>query len=92
MDLVELQPAAIINLDCDLYSSAREALEIVAPKLIQGSVILADDWNTFGGDRKSGERKAVSEFLEEHPDIEFENWFPYQYAGQAFIVHINTDS
>lgn len=88
-DLMELQPAAIINLDCDLYSSARDALNIVGPKLIQGSVILADDWNTFAADRKSGERKALSEFLEEHSDIDFETWFTYQHVGQAFIVHRN---
>lgn len=87
--LKQLQPAAIVNLDCDLYASAKDALAIVAPKLVQGSILLADDWNTFSADRNSGERKAITEFLTEHPKISLENWFPYMYVGQAFLVHIS---
>lgn len=85
--LKELEPAVIANIDCDLYSSARDALEIVGQKLTQGSVLLIDDWNTFAADRNAGERKAMREFLKSHPDLEIESWFSYQYAGQAFIVH-----
>jgi len=87
--LKRLQPAAIINLDCDLFASARDALAIVAPNLLQGSILLADDWNTFAADRNSGERKAIAEFLIDHPEISFESWFPYHYVGQAFIVHVS---
>lgn len=84
-----LQPAAIANIGCDLYASARDALEIVAPKLIQGSVLLVDDWNVFAADRNAGERKAVREFLETHPELSIESWFPYENVGQAFLVHKN---
>lgn len=87
--LKQLQPAAIINLDCDLYASAKDALAIVASKLVQGSILLADDWNAFSADRNSGERKAIAEFLIEHPKIHFESWFPYHYVGQAFLVHVD---
>ena len=87
--LEQLQTAAIINLDCDLYASAKDALAIVAPKLVQGSILLADDWNTFSADQNSGERKAVAEFLIEHPEISFESWFSYMYSGQAFLVHVS---
>lgn len=87
--LKELQPAAIVNIDCDLYASARDAVEIVASKLVQGSVLLVDDWNTFAADRNAGERKAMREFLEAHPELSIESWFPYEYAGQAFLVHRN---
>jgi len=85
----ELQPAAIVNLDCDLYVSAVDALAIIKPKLLQGTILLADDWNTFSADRNAGERKAVAEFLIENPNIKFEPWFQYFYAGQAFLVHMD---
>ena len=85
--LASLQPAAIVNLDCDLYESAKDALEVIAPKLTQGSVFLVDDWNTFCARRDQGERRAITEFLARHPEWSFEPWFPYEYSGQSFIVH-----
>lgn len=88
-DIEEIQPAAIINLDCDLYSSACDALALVTRKLIQGTVLLADDWNTFAASGKSGERKAVNEWLSSHKEIRLEPWFPYYYTGQAFLVHLD---
>ncbi|MDP6226937.1 MAG: TylF/MycF/NovP-related O-methyltransferase [Dehalococcoidia bacterium] len=86
-DLEALQPAAIVNLDCDLYSSAKDALDLVTTKLVQGGVLMADDWNTFAASRDNGERRAVAEWLAEHPGITLEPWFAYYYTGQAFLVH-----
>lgn len=87
--LAGLQPAAIVNIDCDLYASARDALDIVMPKLLQGSALLFDDWNNFAADRDRGERRAAQEFLERHPAFSLEPWFPYAHDGQAFLVHRN---
>lgn len=85
--VAQLQPAAIVNIDCDLYASACAALKIVSSKLVQGSVLLVDDWNTFAANRDAGERKAMREFLGTHADVSVESWFPYEYTGQAFLVH-----
>ena len=90
--LAQLQPAAIVNIDCDLYASARDALQLVAPKLVQGSVLLVDDWNTFAARGDRGERRAVTEFLERHPDYTVEPWFAYEFTGQAFLVHWRNSS
>ena len=87
MPLKQLEPVAIANIDCDLYSSTCEALEILAPKLLQGTVLLVDDWNSFSASRHNGQRKAVHEFLERSKEWSFEPWFPYEYVGQAFLVH-----
>jgi hypothetical protein len=86
-ELAGLQPAAIVNLDCDLYASARDALALVAPKLQQGTVLLADDWNTFRARRDQGERRALAEFLDRHREVAVEPWFTYEFAGQAFLIH-----
>ena len=66
-----------------------DALDIVKPKLQQGTVLLMDDWNCFCADNKQGERLAVKEFLEKNKHITLESWFPYAHTGQAFIVHLN---
>ncbi len=87
--LASLQPAAVVNLDCDLYVSAVDALALVAPTLQQGTVLLADDWNIFHARRDQGERRAVREFLARRSEFEFEPWFNYEIAGQAFLVHQN---
>lgn len=86
-ELDQLQPAAIVNLDGDLYASACEALDIAWPKIVQGSVLLFDDWHHFAARNDAGERRAVQEFLAAHPAITLEPWFSYEFVGQAFLVH-----
>ena len=88
-EISNLQPAAIVNIDSDLYASARDALELINPKLRQCTVLLMDDYNCFSANQKEGERYALSEFLEKNPDKEVEKWFQYGLTGQAFIVHFN---
>ena len=88
-DIERLQPAAVVNIDGDLYLSAVDALNIVKTKLQQGTILLMDDWNCFDADNKQGERRAVKEFLEQNKHITLEGWFPYSHTGQSFIVHLN---
>jgi len=91
-EIEKLPPAVIVNIDCDLYASTVDVLEIIAPKLQQGTVLLMDDYNYFCVDRNQGGRRALREFLEKHPEVEVEKWFPYSHLGQAFIVHIKNSS
>ena len=86
--LADLQPAAIVNLDRDLYQSAREALDLMAPKLVQGTVLLIDDWNTFAARRDQEESRALKEFVLGHPQLSLGPWFPYEDAGQSFLLYV----
>ncbi|MCA9815352.1 MAG: class I SAM-dependent methyltransferase [Cyanobacteriota/Melainabacteria group bacterium] len=54
---------AFLHIDCDLYSSTRAALEILAPHIVSGTVILFDEFGNYPG-WQDGEFKAFSEFLE----------------------------
>ena len=83
-----LPPAAIINIDSDLYTSANDALKKIKDKFQQGTILLMDDYNCFNADNNKGERRALKEFSEKNKYIDFESWFSYQYVGQAFICHI----
>ena len=69
-------------------SACGDALEIVKPKLQQGTILMMDDWNCFRADNNQGERRVLREFFEKNSNIETESYFPYSFAGQAFIVHI----
>lgn len=89
-EIQALQPAAIANIDCDLYASTRDALKILASKLRQGSVLLMDDWNGFYAQSSKGGRRALKEFSERRPEFSFEPWFAYEFVGQAFLVHMAT--
>lgn len=86
--MMGLQPAAVVNIDADLYGSARDALEKVMPKLQQGTILLMDDYNCFSSSQAKGERRALLEFCKKYPQFEFEPWFVYQHVGQAFICHL----
>ena len=50
--------------------SACDALEIVKPKLQQGTILMMDDWNCFRADNNQGERRALREFLQNNSNIE----------------------
>tara|TARA_A100001015_G_C14977033_1_gene707751 strand:+ start:338 stop:1075 length:738 start_codon:yes stop_codon:yes gene_type:complete len=75
---------AIVNFDCDLYSSTKEAIFSIENNLQIGSVLLFDDWNTFNADNNKGQRKAFLEF-QKTTNLKFEKWFTYKYVGQAFL-------
>ncbi|MDD5570120.1 MAG: macrocin O-methyltransferase [Bacteroidales bacterium] len=78
---------SIINIDCDLYESAKTVLDNITPLLIDGTVIIFDDWYNFKGNPNLGEQRACREWLEANPDIKLSQ---YQKEGpwkNSFIVY-----
>jgi O-methyltransferase len=57
-----MKKASIIHVDCDLYASARTALEFVKPLLTDGTIIIFDDWYCFRGNPNLGEQRAFNEW------------------------------
>lgn len=82
----DFRPAAIINLDCDLYTSAKDALNFAAHLIQDGTVLLSDDFNTYRASPDKGERRALTEFCESN-NLILEPWFAYHFCSQAFICH-----
>jgi hypothetical protein len=80
-------PAVIVHVDVDLHASARTVLEWVTPHVVQGTVLLFDDWNAFSASWAHGERAAAREWLEAHPDLNLESYARYGWHGEAFLVH-----
>lgn len=85
-----LKPAAIIWLDCDLYSSARDALKLVGMLIQDGTMIIIDDWYCFKGHPERGVQKAWSEFINSDEIAQKFKFSDYQndgWARKSFIVN-----
>jgi O-methyltransferase len=62
----EIKAASIVYVDCDYYESAVPALEFITDLLIDGSIIIFDDWFLFRGRSDRGEQRAFYEWREKH--------------------------
>ena len=82
----ELLPgkAAVVYIDCDLYSSTAAALDFSRDFFQKGTVLVFDDWFCFYGDPAKGERRAFAEFRERNPELIFEDYIQTNEA-KAFI-------
>lgn len=69
-----MKKAAIIHIDCDLYESAKTALEFVKPLITNGTIIIFDDWFCFRGNPNLGEQRAFYEWKVTMPE-----WFFTEY-------------
>jgi O-methyltransferase len=63
---LEIKSAAVVYVDCDYYESAVPALEFVTDLLVDGSVLIFDDWFIFRGRSDRGEQRAFYEWQERH--------------------------
>jgi hypothetical protein len=82
-----IRNAAIVHIDCDLYESAKIVLDAIISILVDGTVIIFDDWFNFRGNPNLGEQRACREWLELHEEITLTQ---YQKEGpwrNSFIVH-----
>lgn len=58
------QKFSLLHVDCDLYDSTKTCLEHLYSRVVDGGVVIFDDYFDIGG----GEQKAVDEFLQSHDD------------------------
>jgi O-methyltransferase len=61
-DAVEAHRFKLVHLDVDVYEGTKDAATWVWPRLVQGGVIVVDD---YGGDGMDGVRHAVDEFADQ---------------------------
>ncbi len=78
--------AGIVHIDVDLYSSTVDVLRFVKPLLVQGTLLMFDDWYCFPGGSLMGERRALTEFVSNNLGIAVEPWKAYSTFGQSFFV------
>lgn len=77
--------ASVIMIDCDMYLSAKTALEFSAPLIVDEAVIVFDDWFPLA-DRNLGEKRAFDEFLQAHHYFEVKEFGTYPPYGKIFVL------
>lgn len=83
--------ASVIWLDCDLYSSARDALSIFPSLLQPGTVIVIDDWFCFKGNPNAGVQRAWREFIEDDNvacKFGFNEYLTDSWSRKSFICYL----
>jgi hypothetical protein len=61
----ESAPVAFVHVDCDIYSSSKVVLELLAERIVAGTIIVFDDFFNYPG-WQFGEYKAFEEFVRAH--------------------------
>ena len=82
-----LKAAAVVWVDCDLYDSTVPVLDFVKEYLVDGTIVVLDDWFFYKGHPKRGERKAFSEWLEKNSEFSASEFNKYAWHGNSFIIH-----
>ena len=85
----DLRGLCIGLIDCDLYASTVDVLAFIDDLLIDGSILMFDDWNCFDQSEERGQRRAFREFLDGHPEIKPNPLFSYGTYGQVFKMEKN---
>ena len=63
---------SLLNLDTDIYEPAVTILEHLYPRIVQGGILIIDDYGTF-----PGETKAIDEYMSAHnPNVKIRK-FPF---------------
>lgn len=71
----ETGPIGFLHVDCDIYSSTKTVLELTAPRLASGAVVVFDEFFNYKG-YEQHEYKAFFEFVERFPAA-------YRYIGYS---------
>ena len=82
----DMQRIAVALIDCDLYRSTQQVLEFITDMVIDGTILIFDDWNCFDRDDGRGQRKAFRAWLEDNPQFRADDMFAYGHYGQVFML------
>lgn len=82
---LNLQKAAVIHLDCDLYQSTVEALNYCTPLVQLGTTIVFDDYFRYKGSENHGQFQAFKEWKQKNPQFSFRQMNIFYGNSTAFI-------
>ena len=77
---------ALVFVDCDLYSSTKDVLEFLLPRLKHGMIIGFDDYHCWSADQLSGERQAMLELFQGEMRWRLVPFMRFGWHGESFIV------
>lgn len=84
---LNIKSAAIVWVDCDLYESTVSVLKFITDYLVDGTILVFDDWFFFKGNPQKGEQRAFGEWLKKHPEFTATEFHKYFWHGNSFIIN-----
>jgi O-methyltransferase len=85
--LAALRKAAVVWVDCDLYSSAVSVLNFLTGHLQYGTLVFFDDWLAHRADPNCGEQRAFREWMAANPHLSAVEFVRMGWVGSSFIIH-----
>ncbi len=85
---IGLTKAAIVWVDCDLFASTVPVLQYITDILVDGTVLVFDDWFSYKGRPDRGEQLACRHWLRENPHVSLIDFQTFNAIGKSFIVHL----
>lgn len=82
--------AALVHIDCDLYSSALPCLDFISSRMVDGALLLFDDWFCYRGRPDQGVHRAFDEWAETAP-YTFTEYAKYSWSGIMFICNTKAE-
>jgi O-methyltransferase len=89
-DRHNLRRAAVVNIDCDLYESTIQVLDFLTDIVVQGTILIFDDWFRYQGDPRRGEQLACAEWLSRNPQIQLSEFWREPPQPVSFIVSLKS--
>jgi O-methyltransferase len=83
---IGLRQVNMAFIDCDLYASTVPVLAFLTDVLVDGALLMFDDWYCYSGKPDRGEQFATAEWLAKNPGIRLHQYRDFHWAGQSFIV------
>ncbi len=83
-----IRKASVVWIDCDLYASTVPVLRALTDVVVDGTILVFDDWFCFNGRPDRGEQRACGEWLNDNPHIRLVEYQKFHWAGASFIVNI----
>ena len=84
----DMRAAAFVHIDCDLYDSTRVVLKFIEPLLVDGTILIFDDWYSFRGNPALGEQRAFHEWAPTLPHLTFTEFQKEGPWRNSFIVNV----
>ena len=83
---LDIQKAAVIHFDCDLYVSTIQALEFCKNLMDVGTILIFDDYFRYKGSENHGQYKAFNEFQIKNPQFNFRYWTNFRGTSTGFFL------
>jgi hypothetical protein len=82
----QIKDICLAYVDCDLYSSTKDVLTFLVPRLKHGMIIAFDDYFCWSATQLAGERLAMLETFTEITDWELAPFMRIGWHGFSFVV------